>query len=52
MSNEELAGTTQLLRKRLAEGETLEDIMKEYYVIINGNDDTSSLQAKIDEYFN
>ena len=27
-------------------------IMKEYYVIINGNDDTSSLQAKIDEYFN
>ena len=26
-------------------------IMKEYYVIINGNDDTSSLQAKIDEYF-
>ena len=27
-------------------------IMKEYYIIINGNDDTSSLQAKIDEYFN
>ena len=27
-------------------------IMKEYYAIINGNDDTSSLQAKIDEYFN
>ena len=28
------------------------DFMKEYYVIINGNDDTSSLQVKIDEYFN
>ena len=26
-------------------------IMKEYYIIINGNNDTSSLQAKIDEYF-
>ena len=30
----------------------IKQIMKEYYVIINGNDDTSSLQAKIDEYFN
>ena len=27
-------------------------IMKEYYTIINGNSNTSSLQAKIDEYYN
>ena len=29
----------------------VKEIMKGYYEIINGNDDTSSLQAVIDKYF-
>ena len=29
----------------------IKEIMKEYFIIINGHDDTASLQLKIDEYF-
>jgi len=39
MSNEELAGTTQLLRDRLAAGETLDDIMADAYAAIREADD-------------
>ena len=39
MTNEELSGTTELLRKRLAEGETLEDIMADAYAAIREADD-------------
>ena len=38
MSNEELAGTTQLLKERLASGETLEDIMADAYAAIREAD--------------
>ena len=38
MSNEELAGTTALLRERLAGGETLEDIMADAYAAIREAD--------------
>ena len=39
MSNEELSGTTELLRRRLAEGETLEDIMADAYAAIREADE-------------
>jgi len=39
MSNEELAGTTELLKQRLADGETLEDIMADAYAAIREADD-------------
>ena len=39
MSNEELAGTTALLKQRLADGETLEDIMADAYAAIREADD-------------
>ncbi|MBQ9085814.1 MAG: preprotein translocase subunit SecA [Clostridia bacterium] len=39
MSNEELAGTTAVLRERLAKGETLEDIMADAYAAIREADD-------------
>ena len=38
MSNEELAGTTALLRERLEKGETLEDIMGDAYAAIREAD--------------
>ena len=38
MSNEELSGTTELLKKRLADGETLEDIMADAYAAIREAD--------------
>ena len=39
MSNEELAGTTEILKQRLADGETLEDIMADAYAAIREADD-------------
>ena len=39
MSNEELAGTTDVLKKRLADGETLEDIMADAFAAIREADD-------------
>ncbi|MBE6530848.1 MAG: preprotein translocase subunit SecA [Ruminococcaceae bacterium] len=39
MSNEELAGTTQLLKDRLANGETLDDIMADAFAAIREADD-------------
>ena len=39
MSNEELSGTTALLRDRLAKGETLEDVMADAYAAIREADD-------------
>ncbi|MBE6546022.1 MAG: preprotein translocase subunit SecA [Ruminococcaceae bacterium] len=39
MSNEELAGTTALLKERLAAGESLEDIMADAYAAIREADD-------------
>ena len=39
MSNEELAGTTQLLKDRLANGETLEDILADAFAAIREADD-------------
>ncbi len=38
MSNEELSGTTELLRERLSNGETLEDIMADAYAAIREAD--------------
>ncbi len=38
MSNEELAGTTALLKERLANGETLEDVMADAYAAIREAD--------------
>ena len=38
MSNEELAGTTALLKERLAQGETLEDIMADAFAAIREAD--------------
>ena len=38
MSNEELAGTTAILKERLANGETLEDIMADAYAAIREAD--------------
>ena len=38
MSNDELAGTTEMLKKRLADGETLEDIMADAYAAIREAD--------------
>ena len=49
--NEEL-GTGEGNFGMIDDNGKIKPIMKEYYEIINGNDDTSSLQAKIDEYFN
>ncbi len=39
MTNEELSGTTELLKKRLADGETLEDIMADAFAAIREADD-------------
>ncbi len=39
MTNEELSGTTDLLKERLANGETLEDIMADAYAAIREADD-------------
>ncbi len=39
MSNEELSGTTEVLKKRLAEGETLDDIMADAFAAIREADD-------------
>ncbi len=39
MSNEELAGTTQLLKDRLSNGETLDDIMADAFAAIREADD-------------
>ncbi len=39
MSNEELSGTTALLKERLASGETLEDIMADAFAAIREADD-------------
>ncbi len=39
MTNEELAGTTQVLRQRLADGETLDDIMADAFAAIREADD-------------
>ena len=39
MSNEELSGTTALLKERLANGETLEDIMADAFAAIREADD-------------
>ena len=38
MSNEELSATTEILKKRLADGETLEDIMADAYAAIREAD--------------
>ena len=38
MTNEELSGTTELLRERLRNGETLEDIMADAYAAIREAD--------------
>ncbi len=39
MSNEELSGTTEVLKKRLEDGETLEDIMADAFAAIREADD-------------
>ncbi len=39
MTNEELSGTTQILKERLANGETLEDIMADAFAAVREADD-------------
>ena len=39
MSNEELAGTTALLKKRIDDGETLDDVMADAFAAIREADD-------------
>ncbi len=39
MSNEELAGTTEILKKRLEDGETLEDILADAFAAVREADD-------------